>query len=363
MDIACLLALRVRRRPDAPAVVGPGLPLVWRALRERVGRVLRMWTVIMAAAIVTGCTSPPPGPRIVATIPTPGRVQTITVGEGGVWVTLLEGENSYRVLKIDPGRDGVTGSLLIRGPKFAVGESGLWVLDATRGRDVHRFDAGTLDYVATIPVVFASSSVAAGEGAVWVGSAGGIQRIDPRRNRVVATIQTAWPRLLAVGANAVWATDRRKQTVSRVDPQTNEIVAVIPVAGSPGHEPGPPMIGAGFVWIEHRSEGARQTLSRIDPGANRVVGEPFSVAGHIEVAVGGGYLWLASPKVRWYPKGGYTSIARRDPRTLEVVGPPFEITPSILGMVFGFDSLWVLVGPAGSQPSSVHRVAFERGMP
>src|SRR5206468_9725599 len=78
---------------------------------------------------------------------------------------------------------------------IAVGEGGIWVANRLN-RSVSRIDPGTNQVTATIDLRDRTdgfpNSIAAGEGAVWVGiddaTDDAIQKIDPQSNKVVASI-------------------------------------------------------------------------------------------------------------------------------------------------------------------------------
>jgi hypothetical protein len=72
--------------------------------------------------------------------------------------------------------------------------------------------------VARIPAG-AATNLAVGQGAVWVVSSRGLLRIDPARNRVVASVPAAQLRLTLLattGGGAVWAAGWN--SVTRIDP-------------------------------------------------------------------------------------------------------------------------------------------------
>jgi DNA-binding beta-propeller fold protein YncE len=94
--------------------------------------------------------------------------------------------------------------------------------------------------------------------------------------------------------------------VSRIDPKTNKVAATIEV-GVPGSG-GDIAVGEGSVWVT----AFEYPLSRIDPSANTVV-QQFYGPGGDAVRVGLGSVWLSN-----YKQG---NVWRIDPRRVEATLP------------------------------------------
>ncbi len=156
--------------------------------------------------------------------------------------------------------------------------------------------------VARIDVKPYSYAAATGFEAIWVTNtgrprsteSGSVQRIDPKKNTVVATITVrGQPRFLAVGEGAVWVLNQADGTVSRIDPKTNEVVATIDV-GAPG--PGGDIAaGEGAVWVR----ATRVLLSVIDPKTNKVVARFGPPRGSGAVRAGDGKVWVSRMTSTW----------------------------------------------------------------
>src|SRR6185503_13507892 len=111
---------------------------------------------------------------------------------------------------------------------------------------------------------------------------------DPSTNLVVETIPVGKsPRFIAAGAGAVWTLNQGDGSVSRVDPKTNKVVATIEV-GVPGNG-GDISVGEGSVWVTS----FEYPLSRIDPSTNTVV-QQFHGKGGDAVRAAPGALWLSN---------------------------------------------------------------------
>jgi hypothetical protein len=146
----------------------------------------------------------------------------------------------------------------------------------------------------TIKLPGAPSDLAYGDGSVWVTSegpvalGGSLLRLDPATSRVIDRIRlpgvTDYSQV-AVGAGAVWVSDSGKSNVYRVDPRTDRVVATVHLGGSPVNI----AAGAGDVWVDDDSSGR---LDKINPATDRLVARiklPDSVG---PVAVAGGAVWI-----------------------------------------------------------------------
>ena len=114
------------------------------------------------------------------------------------------------------------------------------------------------------------------------------------------------PRFLAAGDGAVWTLNQGDGSVSRIDPKTNKVVATIEV-GVPGGG-GEIAVGEGSVWVT----AFEFPLSRIDPSTNTVV-QQFAGEGGDAVRVGLGSVWLADLRAG--------NLWRLDPKRIEATTP------------------------------------------
>ena len=116
-------------------------------------------------------------------------------------------------------------------------------------------------------------------------------------------------RFLAVGEGAVWVLNQGNGSVSRIDPKTNKVVATIE-AGVPGTG-GDIAAGEGSVWVTSFDF----PLSRIDPATNRVV-QQFVGEGGDAVRVGLGSVWLSNGRAQ--------NAWRIDPKRVEATVAEFH---------------------------------------
>ncbi len=215
------------------------------------------------------------------------------------------------------------------GPGLEIGENALGLVDA---------DGKAID--AVIPVDAAPTSVARGEGAIWVtnASVGTVSRIDPDTNTVVDTIPVgSSPSGVAVGAGAVWVANHFDGTVSRIDPGTNTEVDRIRV----GSNPTAVAFGEGSVWVTNSAD---RTVSRIDPASGRVVVRAIETdAVGRGIAVGGGSVWVTDESTR--------RVVRIDPVTNRVA-ETVSVGNGPTGIAFGERAVWV----ANSLDGTVSRI-------
>jgi YVTN family beta-propeller protein len=114
------------------------------------------------------------------------------------------------------------------------------------------------------------------------------------------------PRFIAAGGGAVWTLNQGDGSVSRIDPKTNKVVATIEV-GVPGGG-GDIAVGEGSVWVTS----FEFPISRIDPSTNQVV-QQFYGKGGDAIRVGLGSVWLSNLEAG--------NVWRLDPKRIEATLP------------------------------------------
>jgi hypothetical protein len=216
------------------------------------------------------------------------------------------------------------------------------------------------------------SSVAVGEGAVWVAScdaaSASVSRIDPERNEVVATIAVRGDvQGVAAGEGAVWVVGgtcgerlpedpdvcRLDLRVSRIDPRSNEEVATIPLDPPPGLRSPNPLTswvaaGEGGVWVSVGWDPWTGEVVRIDPHTNQVVARIDARGSPGEVAVGADAVWVLSDPAFTDESFGRASLHRIDPRSNEIAATPLREELSHIGgtvipptLAVGPDAVWI----------------------
>jgi virginiamycin B lyase len=168
--------------------------------------------------------------------------------------------------------------------------------------------------------------------AVWISNKpkNSIARIDPKANKVAETITVGKAPCsgLAIGFDSLWVPNCGDQTVSRVDLKTNKITATFPIgiANSEGGLAASP----DSVWMLTDKNG---TLARIDPATNKVVAEVYVARGSYMAAFGEGAVWVTSTDGNL--------VSRVDPNTNLVTDSiPVGKAPRFLAI--GEGAVWTL---------------------
>jgi hypothetical protein len=231
-----------------------------------------------------------------------------------------------------PGRPVVAARIRLDRPftDVDVGFGATWV--ASQGALV-RIDPRSNKVVASIPAPLTgeSASIAFGEGAVWVtsGQANGVvYRIDPAANRVTATIGVPGGAFgIVVAAGTVWVTqylpEQDPGVVARIDARSNRLLSPVEVPNMPGAI----RYGLDAIWVT-----SRFTVSRIDPHTGAIT-QPLHRAGDVR-AVGGGSLWGT-----YANSAEDAGVQRIDPVTGQVAAT-IRIPNGVL-IAFGLGTLWV----------------------
>ncbi len=200
-------------------------------------------------------------------------------------------------------------------------------LAAASANSVAAIDAGSNRLVADVPVGSGPTSVAVGEGSVWVTNAleGTVSRVDPESGVVVQRIDVGRdPSGIAVGLGAVWVANSLDGTVSRIDPETNRVVQTVPI----GVTPTALAVGAGAVWVTSSEE---RNVTKLDGRGRLLARIPTGALGR-GIAVGGGSVWVTDHSTR--------RVIRIDARRGAVVRT-VSVGNGPTGIAFDGRSLWV----------------------
>jgi streptogramin lyase len=150
--------------------------------------------------------------------------------------------------------------------------------------------------------------VAVGADAIWATEyeLGYLVRIDPKAARIVARTRVgAHASHIVVNGDLVWVVDDLKKAVVAVDTRTARVVKEIPLQANAALAPNAIAAGEGSLWVTlglsteyatflPNSSTPPSQLVRISPGSNAVL-STISVRGvPAGVVVGGGAVWVAS---------------------------------------------------------------------
>jgi branched-chain amino acid transport system substrate-binding protein len=230
------------------------------------------------------------------------------------------------------------------------------------GPGVGVLDPKTGELLAAIPFGTAPSNIAVGEGGVWVLDADDrtVSRIDPKDRAVAPPFSTAsTPTDLAAGAGAIWIGNSPREvsasfggtigadSVSRLDPESSDVVKTIPlprtsgvlgVAGGTEHIAVTPEA----VWVINPD----LTVSRIDPRTNVLVARVEGVEA-FNIAAGDGSVWIV--------EGG--GVAKIDPKTNAVSTRIGVGAESLTALAVGAGAVWA----ADPEGGSIWRIDIAEG--
>jgi hypothetical protein len=219
------------------------------------------------------------------------------VGYGSVWAATCAPATVTRInaktgkvqarIPIDTG-------VLAHESSLAAGEGGVWVLNL--GPQLIKIDPRSNKVVRTTAAPEGSTAVRAGLGGLWVTAAetGKLHRLDPDDLSVVATVEVGQgANFLAIGEQAVWVLVDDTGSAVRVDPRSNKVVATIKVSVGPIGG-GDIAIGGGSVW----ARAVDPLAARIDPATNEVTARYGPVSGSGGVAADDTGAWFAAHDVQ-----------------------------------------------------------------
>jgi YVTN family beta-propeller protein len=283
----------------------------------------------------------PAEPREPRTIPVGGRPVAIAGERGNVWALVgaraktalgVVEAGGTRLVAISPSGKVRRGPVLQRGGEDLVSDRGSLYAVFDRPSRVRRLDRRTLRSVAaserfTMP----TGRLAVGAGAVWVterstnpAEPDHVIKLHPRTLATVARIPVQnGARDVRIGGGSLWVANRDTDSVSEVDPGTGEVVATV-TAGLMTQELA---YGAGSVW----SANGDGTVTRVDvrtrtPVVLAVGSRPSSIEFR------GDEVWVAS-----LPTNSVTRIDARRTQTDEPI--PTCLNPASLTIMR--DDVWV----------------------
>ena len=208
-------------------------------------------------------------------IPADGIPIALAVGEGSVWVAVNEGRTPA-VIEIGPELGNVRGRIVLQTTQtgtfsvlreavaLAVGEHAVWALERGQG-EVTRIDPQTGRPKRLAEGLGASSSIAAGGGAVWLGGINGVSKLDPATGAELGStfvdgVLESETTAIAVGTDAVWFTGSSSAKLWQIQSGGETVLDSFPVGAGPSAV----AVGAGgTVWVANSAD---ESVSRVESG-------------------------------------------------------------------------------------------------
>jgi streptogramin lyase len=241
------------------------------------------------------------------------RPNALTIAAGDVW-TLSNSDGKIVLVDAATGKVGKRLAVGKGASSLAPGFNSVWVTKESTST-VLRFNAKTHRKVPNGSIEAAvpgnNAVVATGARAVWVGvrnhsledkSPESVVRIDPSTSeqRTIPIVRGVQD--IAVGAGAVWVTNRFSSTVTRI--RTSDLRQdVVPV----GRTPKGIAVGEGAVWVASAGD---DEITRINPRSLQTRHIPLRAIPE-RVTVGGGSVWATAREAG--------RLIRIDPHTRKVV--------------------------------------------
>jgi virginiamycin B lyase len=173
---------------------------------------------------------------------------------------------------------------------IAAGEGGVWLVSTEH--ELVRVDPVT-NRADPDPLQLpeGAAGARAGLGSVWVtvSPTDSLLRLSPADPRTSLAVKVGdRPRFLAVGEDAVWVMNQGDGSVSRVD-RAGTVVATIPVSDVPIRG-GDIAVGGGSIWVRIEQD----LVVRIDPATNTVTERYGPPSGSGSVAADGDAVWVTA---------------------------------------------------------------------
>jgi streptogramin lyase len=224
----------------------------------------------------------------------------------------------------------------------------IWVVAGRPGPPASEPAAPASPVVARVPVPGKPRQLVADAGGLWVVGDGGLHRIDPAANRVVASVPVGTPNAdlggLGLSTTSVWVPQERSELLWRVDRRTNRVRGRVDL-GQVLYGPVGVATHGDTVWVTccGLKYGARPagTLLRVDGRHGKVTGRVAVPEGPLAVVAGEDAVWVGTAT---------GSLLRVDPATARVVArvAPPDPRGRIQALSLGPGVVWVADTGAGA---------------
>jgi DNA-binding SARP family transcriptional activator/streptogramin lyase len=278
--------------------------------------------------------------KVVGVVPIGDTPRGVTVGAGHVWAANA-GEGT--VSMVDPRELRVARTIGVgaAATDLVVADGQVWVAAGSDNKLVRlgARSSGLLGIKEISRDLSASAyAIAAGDGAIWVGSGDTIYKVDPTTQRFIGHRRYLGNGIndVAVHAGSVWLVTSDQKVIrlgaSDLGERANVSLGVIPISLA---------IADGSVWVVAQNPGGSGgALFRIDEQTARVIqtvgvgGTGYGYPPELEIANGAGAIWVAS-----YDKG---EVERVDPKSGAVLAR-IRVGGHPAGITFGAGRVWVTV--------------------
>jgi predicted Ser/Thr protein kinase len=249
----------------------------------------------------------------------PRRGPNVGVGISGieatstsVWAVVSRQKRLYRLDPKSGRRVGHAIALPQQPTSVAMTSRSVWVglLTATKGGPdmLAQVDRRSGKITNEYPIPEGISSLATGDGAVWIASRRFAQllRFDPSKGGVTKSIRVGSNRAydVAFGAGAVWVTSPQDDLVTRVDPNNFDKTQI-----AVGRDPEGIDVRGDDVFVANSTD---NTVSRIDARSSRTVGDPIAVpVNPFAVAIEDNSVWVTCQPVNRVVRIDYEPLTDR----------------------------------------------------
>ena len=248
---------------------------------------------------------------------------------------------------IDPKTNRIVAAIPVgAGPtSIAVGNGKVWVLNRD-AQTISLIDARTRSLVKSFGVGATPAGLAFGAGRLWLGDSGipSVIELDPDSGAPIRTVPapplTPPPRRagrpyggsIATGLGAVWFSSGNA-TITRIDPSNGNVTARIRHRGLTFDDISQIAVGEGAVWVS----ACCSVVTRIHPRTNAVAAVLEGFGGPIAAGLGG--VWLAAAE-----EGLVWRIEPSDRRRANYPSRTIGVGPNPLGVAVGEGAVWVANG-------------------
>jgi len=189
--------------------------------------------VLAAASADRAGASLPPNAVVARLHVAPFDYYDLTGGLGAVWLINNDGYNYTTLRRIDPHTNRVTAR--------------------------HRLDSS-------------AGGFAVGDGSIWVSMYydNELERIDPAGHVTARIAVGLQPYYVHLAFGSVWTSNHHGRSVSRVNPRTNRVIATLPAGDQHMFRNGPQAMTDDGRYLYIYSSNGRRPFERIDPRTNHV---------------------------------------------------------------------------------------------